>query len=174
MWQNPTEPWLSWLFQLFLCEFVTTHLVSCTRASQIQTKLKVKAACCENHYHQEKCHFLFLSLVIIYLPLSLFESSPMHLPFLSFHQRSATILWPIMILATSRSNIGLFWIFLWHLLLFINRQSLVLSILDIPALLQVLVVPCMVHNHAFWFWWFENVFGAYRERLYLYFFLSWP
>lgn len=136
--QNPTKPWLSWLFRLFLCEFVTTHLVSCTRASQIQTKLKVKAACCENHYHQEKCHFLFLSLVIIYLPLALSERSPMHLPFLSFHQRSATILRPIMFLSTSRSNIGLVWMFLWN----VKVSSLVtmLYILNIQVFLQVLVV----------------------------------
>lgn len=75
---DPKPKPLAFLFsfsRLFPCGFVTTHLVSCTRASQIQTKLKVKAACCENHYHQEKCHFLFLSLVIIYLPLSLSLSS---------------------------------------------------------------------------------------------------
>ncbi len=39
-----------------------------------------------------------------------------------------------------------------------------------PSALQALVVPCMVHNNAFWFRWFENVFGAYRERRYLNFF----
>lgn len=104
---DPKPKPLAFLFsfsRLFPCGFVTTHLVSCTRASQIQTKLKVKAACCENHYHQEKCHFLFLSLVIIYLPLSLSLSLlPPHPLFLSFHQRSAIILWPITIPPTPRS-----------------------------------------------------------------------